>query len=254
MIVNTACSKDNTILKVGYDLQAPHRFSDKDGKAIGFDIERVKAIFNETSMKLEFYEYPWNRILRLIESGKLDVALAAGKLPERSKYAYFTDEIFKTGEINLFIVDQNKIDKQNFKELADLTKTELTVAVRRGASYSDEYELLKSNQTFQNKLVGIRTIEQAVRLANLGRVGGIITNQEILDWELQKSCSDISFYSAYDLSKKENSDSYIMLSKKTVSLQQVEEINKAMKKVDAANLVFNSQFTNLNLNCSNKNK
>lgn len=246
---NMSGAETQTLFKVGYDLQAPHRFTDSDGNAVGTDIERIKRIFEHTNIRLEFYEFPWKRILKLVETGQLDIAMAAANIPQRKRFAFFSDEAFKYGASQLFIKNDLKEQYPKFNSLSDLISTDLVIAIRQGASYSDEYDLLNENQDFKNRLLPIRTIAQAIRLAQKGRIDGMITNHEMLDWEFFTTCKDNIFYAAYDLSAAESLSSFLMFSKQTVTKEQVESVNQAMKLVKPSELTFDVSKFNTHMQC-----
>ncbi len=244
LFISASSAEEQVVFKVGYDIQPPHNFTSATGEPIGSDIERLKEIFKHTNIKLQFYEFPWKRILKLVEAGQLDVVMGAAKIPQRERFAYFSNEAFTYGTNNLFLKKTLKSQYPEFNSLSDLNSTDLIIAVTQGASYSDEYSLLLENKMFSNKLLPIQSIEQGIKLARRGRIDGIISNQEMLRWALLKNCESNPFYSAYDLSKPETLASYLMFSKKTVNKSQVEAIDQIMRAVTPSQLSFNVKTLN----------
>lgn len=222
-------------LRIGYDDSPPNRYTNKDGNPKGYDIEHLSNILDAANIDYQFYSYPWKRIVRHIETGQLDIAMAAAKLEEREKFAFFSEEIFKLSSNILFI---EKSYTEQFKELNTLSllpSIPAQIGVMRGTSYSDEYQSLLSDPDFVEKLVALNDVRQALNLAITGRIAGFIATKEVALYELALRCQSHNFVEVYDLLKNESTASFLMYSKKTISRDLVNKIDQVMKRLQRPN-------------------
>jgi polar amino acid transport system substrate-binding protein len=238
-------------LRVGYDEQPPFQYTDAEGQVVGINIARMRAILEEADVPFRFYPYPWKRIVHLIESGDLDVGMGASRLPDREKFALFSNEIFTHGSNALFVKNKYVDLFENFESLSMLQNLSIKIAIRRGASYSDEYEALLAEPAFQEKIVPITNTGQAIKLAISNRVQGFISPPEIAAFEFNKACVAGKFTEVYDLLAKESPAAYLMYSKLTVSAERVQQIDIAMRKVDSASSKYNTYSMPENPACPN---
>lgn len=219
------------ILKIGYAERPPHRYTSEEGEPVGSDIEYLSGVLDSANINYQFFSYPWKRVIRLVETGQLDIAMAAAKIEERQAFAYFSGEIFSVGDNVLLVHENYSKSFSQFTSLAQLIVMPVKIAVTRGSSYSDEYDLLLSNPAFTERLMPVNSINQAVTLALSGRITGFITSFALAQYELIGRCEHEQFSVAYRLLEDENTASYLMYSKKTVSLAIVAQIDNAMKIV-----------------------
>ena len=237
-------SKTGT-LRIGYDDRPPSGYTDEDGNPKGYDIEYLSKILDAANIDYQFYRYPWKRIVRHIENGQLDIAMAAAKLEERQEFAFFSDEIFKLSSNILFIHKNYTEQFEPFDALSELSSIPAQIGVMRGTSYSDEYQLLLPDPNFGKKLVALNDVRQALNLAITGRIAGFIATKEVGLYELALRCQSHNFVEAYDLLKNESTASFLMFSKKTISRDLVNKIDQVMKTLKRRN----ENLINLDTNC-----
>ena len=184
---------------------------------------------DEADIEYEFYRFPWKRIVRHIETGELDIAMAAAKLKERQQFAFFSEEIFKLSSNVLFVRKNYAQQFDEFNSLSLLSTIPAKIGVMRGTSYSDEYQLLLSDQGFVERLVTLNDVRQAANLAIMGRIAGFIATKEVALYELALRCESHNFIEVYDLLKNESTASFLMYSKKTITKALVNKIDETMK-------------------------
>lgn len=222
----------NKPLRIGYDDSPPNRYTDKNGNPKGYDIEYLSKILDAANIDYQFYSYPWKRIVRHIETGQLDIAMAAAKLEEREKFAFFSEEIFKLSSNILFIEKSYTEQFKVLNSLSLLTSIPAKIGVMRGMSYSDEYQALLSDPYFVKKLVALNDVRQALNLAITGRIAGFIATKEVALYELALRCQSHNFVEVYDLLKDESTASFLMYSKKTIRRDLVNKIDQVMKSLN----------------------
>ena len=167
--------------------------------------------------------------MRHIETGELDIAMAAAKLKERQQFAFFSEEIFKLSSNVLFVRKNYAQQFDEFNSLSLLSTIPAKIGVMRGTSYSDEYQLLLSDQGFVERLVTLNDVRQAANLAIMGRIAGFIATKEVALYELALRCESHNFIEVYDLLKNESTASFLMYSKKTITKALVNKIDETMK-------------------------
>lgn len=106
---------------------APFEFQ-KDNKYVGFDIDLLAAVAKEAGFEYELRPMDFNGIIPALQSGNLDMALAAMTIrPERAQVVNFSEPYFKAGLVLTVRTDNNSI-----KGIADLKGK--TVAVKVGSA------------------------------------------------------------------------------------------------------------------------
>src|SRR5665647_1207906 len=75
-----------SVLKIGYGDYPPVKYYSrtKEGEHRGVVLEMIKSILEKKGYRVEFYTYPWNRVLHLTRTGELDMILciAANEAPD----------------------------------------------------------------------------------------------------------------------------------------------------------------------------
>jgi polar amino acid transport system substrate-binding protein len=107
------------ILKVGIDASnPPFEYKDDKGELVGFDIDLMRAIAQETGVDIKWVPLPFNEFLGALSSGAVDVTMYANALPiditditngvatDKSKLEMVDKEIEFT---DAFFADENTI-------------------------------------------------------------------------------------------------------------------------------------------------
>jgi len=209
-----------------------YRYKDENGSWVGKDIELVKAIFRRTSYKFKIISLPWPRVLKEIESGAVDMTLAAGISPERQTYALFSKQPFRYSHYMLF-VHRSKLDLfQSATALADLTERNILIGVLRGAIYSDSYNALLKNKEFVERLAYIDDDQKLPDFVLKGRVDAYIDSEiEGKYYLLKQPNYSKNIVPLFQITPDDEAKSYIMFSKKTVAQTQVDEFDEALKEL-----------------------
>lgn len=94
-------SSGSNMLRVGTERDyAPFGFRDTDGNLVGFDIDLMKAIEQETGLQVEFVEVPWPVIVAFLEEGTSDSfdAVLESITPEAQQVLAFSNPYFNAGQ------------------------------------------------------------------------------------------------------------------------------------------------------------
>lgn len=79
---------------IGVNQRDIYRMKNEEGIWTGLDIELITAVFRRTPYTFKVVDMPWTRVLKSIESGSIDITLAAVVAPERENYAFFLNKSF----------------------------------------------------------------------------------------------------------------------------------------------------------------
>lgn len=219
---------DEPLVKIGVSGRPFFQYVNKQGQFTGLDIELSKLIFNHAEINVQYLSYPWPRIVHLVKSGKLDVALSAADSDERREYAYFSGQTFRLGHTKMYTLSSNASKFKDISSLSQLKGIQTRLAVLRGASYSTEYDKLLNEPWFARNLVILdspsRTLESLIK----GRVDAFIGSEyDIRVWASEmgvaKELSPVFFL----MSDKE-AETHIMYSKASVPKQWVEKVDKSI--------------------------
>ena len=219
------------VLKVGVSGRAFFQHIDEQGNFAGLDVELSKLIFAEAGFRIQFISYPWSRIVHLVKLGKLDVALSAGQSEERRQFALFSNQTLRLGQNYLFTLKDKANRFQEFTELNQLQSTQQRIAVYRGARYSTEYFQLLNEPWFTENLIIVdsqpRTVESLIR----GRSDALIGSEYgVLATAKKLGVSD-DIVAVFPLMSKEEAETHIMYSKKSVAPEWVDQIDAAMNRL-----------------------
>jgi len=215
---------------IGFNERDIYRYKDESGNWVGKDIELIDAVFRRTPFKYKIVSIPWARVLKEIEAGTVDMTAAATALPERKKYARFTKNNFRYSHHMLFVHKEKLNLFDSVKVLADLSDVEVTIAALRGAIFYDSYPLLLQNKKFSQRIAYIGNDQDMPGFVLKGRVEGYIDSEiEGKHYLFSQPEYSKNIVPLFRITTDEQAGSKLMFSKKTVSPDQVEVFESALK-------------------------
>lgn len=214
---NATCQKT---FSVGWLEWKPYQTWSID-KVTGMDIELLDAIMHKAGCVYELKKVPWERSMRYIRTGDLDLAIGTSKTVERSEWAYFSEAYRR--EIMAIFVRSSEYKKwnqaSNFEQLADLKPR---VVVLRGAYYGNTWSTMKE-RFFVHQL---NRYEQLIKMLSIQRTDVVLTDL----YNGKQLVKELNLQDEIKLLKWNANDNHIhlMLSKKTVNPSDVDTINHAI--------------------------
>jgi len=220
---------------IGVNERDIYRYKDENGAWAGKDVELIKAIFRRTTHKYKIISMPWKRVLKDLESGIVDMTLAAANLPERQAYALFSKQNFRYSHYMLF-VHRSKLDLfQSVSTLADLATKDILIGALRGAIYSDSFHTLLNNKEFAEKLAYIDDDQHMPSFVLRGRVDAYIDSEtEGKHYLLEKPNYNRNIVPLFRITSNDEGGSKLMFSKKTVSQIEVDEFDTALRDLHSS--------------------
>lgn len=165
-----ACSKT-----VRWELQPPYGVLRPDGERAGYYTDVVQEALARMGCTSTLVARPWARGLKELEDGDLDVMPGMLHNRERSRYALFSRGINLSP--NLLFLRGAAARRAPLRRLAELSDTDLRIAIETGAYYSAEYAALLTNPRFTARLHPLPDRARAWRMLEGGRVDGVISDQ-----------------------------------------------------------------------------
>lgn len=217
-------SVQSQVFSVGWELWYPYQFHNKENKLTGVDIEVFNLIAEKSGMSISYVELPWQRHLKYIQNGMVDIAFGASYTEERAQTAYFSIA-YRKEKINLF-VKKGMASSIKLTKLADLINSKYLIGVENGYYYGEEYQKLKDIPAFMSRINAVIDVEQNVTMLIKGYIDGFLADPITMNVFIQK-------YKLLDEFEQHplpiyQSDIFIMLSKKTGNQSQLTKINEAI--------------------------
>jgi len=212
-----------------------YRFRDADGVWHGKDIELIRALFGRVPYHYKLIAMPWTRVLKSLENGSIDMAVAAAVTPDRQVYARFSREGYRHS-YHVLYANIERIDNSSpFVELADIKQSNLLVGAIRGALYSERYQELLQDPEFISKMVFIDYEDSLVEMALKGRIDGFFDSEIEHNYFLKQNPQYIGkFKPLFRISTSQESMSRLIFSKKAVSQAVVDEFDVALAELHAS--------------------
>ncbi|WP_269531128.1 ABC transporter substrate-binding protein [Chitinimonas sp. BJYL2] len=203
---------------VRWNPDLPYAGQDASGKLIGSDIELLQALLQRMDCRAQFVQMPWARALVELEHGKLDILPGAFKTAERERYARFSQAYSRIP--NVLFVATKKLPSYRFSRLADLIGTDFRLGVQIHVSYGPEFEALKHQPGFRERLTPVTQRHSAWKMLALDRIDGLIADEVTallelkalgLEQEIRKTSLIVSSDAAHiALSRKTTDEAFLI--------------------------------------------
>lgn len=226
---------ERTHLRIGIYERPLFRERDDQGFWHGLDIDIVKAVFERTPYTYEFIDLPWQRNLRLIQNGTIDIGLSAAPLEERKAYAYFSEAPFRLGHNALYVNREKMAFFEGIHHLADIKDTDIRLGIMRGVSYSDEFEKLAEEDWFKQHLITIDDRDRLPEMLMLDRIDAYLDSAYDGQRRLQLDPKAKAHIKRFRLiTTHDEAVTYMMFSKRSVPILTVDKINQALNEFVAS--------------------
>ncbi|MDG1750804.1 MAG: transporter substrate-binding domain-containing protein [Thalassotalea sp.] len=215
---------------IGLNERDIYRYKNEKGEWAGKDIELLQAVFRRTPFTYKIVSMPWARVLKELETGAIDMSAAATVLPERKEYALFSQNNFRYSHHMLF-VHKDKLDLFNsVKTLSDLIDVDVVIGALRGAIFYESYPTLLKNKKFSRRIAYVSDDQGMPDFVLKGRVDGYIESEiEGKHYLLSQPEYSKNIVPLFRITTDEQAGSKLMFSKETVTPEQVEVFDIALK-------------------------
>lgn len=206
--------KLNVGISTGYP---PFYFFDKNKQPTGICIDIINQIAQSMNVSVQYTSYPWKRMLKYAQEGKVDAVMPLFKTDDREKFLTFP-AVGLVDETNNFFTSSSNSIKYSGK-LTDVI--DLKIGVMDTFSYGKEFD----NTDFTNKTI-VNDLEQLILLVQRKRLQLGIGNAKVVNYSAKKMnvLDEIQFLSP----PITVSPLFIGFSKKRIGSEFVNQFNKQL--------------------------
>ncbi|CAK6887877.1 PBPb domain-containing protein [Rickettsia helvetica] len=201
----------------------------------GMDIEFINAIAKKIGINIEYNQDSWYHDQLDIQNGTADMAAGATYTAERSNYAHFSKP-YRLEELSLFIIEPlaKKLNFQNVNELmAQIRLLNLQLGIVKGTVYGDpKFTAFLYNEKNEDIIKIYQNDMELVNGIVKKEIDGFISNRIVGSVNILGRAIDRRIV---EVPLNIKTSIHLMFSKKTVSLNIVEQFNFAIDDFLASN-------------------
>ena len=215
-------------LVVGWVNWQPFSYRNEQQQIRGLDIDLLNAIFQRANYQATFTEMPWARVLHELKFGTVQLAMSANITTERQQYARFSHP-YREEETAIVIRRQDAERWRGITTLDQLINTpNFHIGVLKGFDYGNTFRQLMARPELQPRLQMRLRLEQLLKMLQGGRIQGFILDPHGLqEWRHKDELQD----GLHILLRIELTPVHLMLSKKSTTETQLQQINLAIEQL-----------------------
>ena len=219
---------DNCNLSVGWEPWKPYQYRNVAGDLTGLDIELVRTVTQQMGCSIRYQKMPWQRTLFEIEQGGLvNMAAGADKVPQRIKYAYFS-EPYREETVYLFVRSDDAKDL-SLTNLSDIARRGFSLGITAGYHYGEHFDALMQDPEFAAQVETVRADRQNYEKLLLGRIDGFLADPVVTAATL-RGTDYVDRITAYPMNIKTDAI-HVMFSRNAHSPEIVTRFNNALEEV-----------------------
>lgn len=205
----------------------PYQFKDKNGKITGLDNDLIKAIAKHADCEISLQKRPWKRTLAELKSGDSDMAPGASFSEERTQFAHFS-EPYRSETMSL-MVRRDEVEKLNFSSVEEMMQSDIALGTVRGYFYGERFKIASEAADKKARLQEANSDEKNIKKLLKGRIDGLLVDP-FVGMQIAKELNKHQELTLHPV-EVSDSDIYFMFSKKSVSKQTIDRINKALAEI-----------------------
>lgn len=200
-----------------------------DETVTGSDIELVRSLTGQLGSSLQLHQMSEQRALQQLQQGELDLVFAASYTKERAAYAYFSLP-YREENISVVLTKDLAAQHPELKTKADfyrLAAKQWSGAVNTAGYYGDEFEQFKLNKG-QSRLFHVAEEFRRLQMVAQGRAQFSIVDHKVAHYHIHQH-KELSALKLLPF-LLHHSSIHLMLSKKTITEDCVEQFNLLLQK------------------------
>ncbi|MBQ4798657.1 transporter substrate-binding domain-containing protein [Pseudoalteromonas sp. MMG006] len=219
-----ACERTLTV--ASHDAFWPPYVVGLNGQLQGSEVDALNIIFKDSPFCFEVKMLPNSkRAFTELRHGRIDLGWAASYTDKRAQFVHFTDS-YRTEVMRVY---QNKNNTHTVKNLADIFDQGLTIGANFGSYYGAEFEQYKT--THKSQIEYTSATSKRFEMLNKQRIDFVIEDK-LVGAYFSKRANNVAVVPNFKAVNKD--DIYLMLSKKTLSVDDVNVINQLILQNKAA--------------------
>jgi polar amino acid transport system substrate-binding protein len=137
----------------------PNYYLDDHGQWTGLVFELANAVIKEAGCTAEYVDIPWNRALKMLELGKIDMMTSLSVTEKRRKFIHFFG-VQHEEKISPIVKKATNFKTTNLDDFKNLPGS---IGHIRGAFYGKNFDYKKSNELwFNNKVVAYNSTDELI--------------------------------------------------------------------------------------------
>lgn len=200
MTVNAAQTVNNRTVKAGVFYFDGYHMEDEDGRLTGYGIEFLNLVSQYSHLNFSFvgYDRSWNDMLKMLDSGEIDLVTSARKTPEREEKYAFSLPIGRNSTVLSIRADNSRLLSGNYA-----TYSGITVGVMTGSSQNQSLSEFAQDKGFTYQAREYSDTEQMAKDLQNGTIDAILSSN-LRRTENEKTLDTIETDYFYAIVKKEN--------------------------------------------------
>lgn len=190
----------------------------------GIAVELARKVYGALGIETRIELFPWKRVLKMAEFGKIDGPTLLMKTPERENYLAYTDAVLEARELLYYRTD--RLGVFDWESFSDLKK--YTIGLVAGYTYGDAF--MKAIDEHGLKIE--RAVSSDVNFQKLyaGRID-LFLEDEVVAGAFFRTHD--SWKEAFDFAANPVTvyDYYMAVSKKSPAIALLPELNQVIKKM-----------------------
>jgi len=213
-------------LDVGWEPWPPYQIAGQNGPT-GMDIAQMRAIAEDAGCAVQFERLPWARLLRQLEAGGMDIALAAAKSPERRAYAHFTAP-YRHERVGVMVrAGDDAIRRHStLKAILDAGRV---VGVWRDYHYGPRVDELRDREAYAEQFSVMSNSRELLRQLARGRLDAVLGDTHA-DRATAQRTGLADQVTAHGMTVF-TSPLHLMLSRRSVTARTRERLNAAIARL-----------------------
>ncbi|TMP07584.1 ABC transporter substrate-binding protein [Pseudoalteromonas sp. S3178] len=219
-----ACERTLTV--ASHDAFWPPYVMGMNGQLQGSEVDALNIIFKDSPFCFEVKMLPNSkRAFTELRHGRIDLGWAASYTDKRAQFVHFTDS-YRTEVMRVY---QNKNNTHTVKNLADIFDQGLTIGANFGSYYGAEFEQYKT--THKSQIEYTSATSKRFEMLNKQLIDFAIED-ELVGAYFSKRANNVAVVPNFNAINTD--DIHLMLSKKTLSVDDVKVINQLILQNKAA--------------------
>jgi len=209
----------NTVIKLGVENSWPP-YSDSLGN--GISKVRIQKAFSAMNVRVEFYVFPYARVLKMTENGELDGAFNVTKQASTIDKFNFHQTPLLYAHASFYYPPNSTLDYKNVNEIPDNTLIALIIDYE----YEDQYEANRAR--FSE--VRVSKQKQIVQLLLKQRVDMAIMFDDVAKYTLEQMKLPITaIKKGYS---NHTSEIFVAFSKVRVTDKMIKQLDQGLRKIN----------------------
>ncbi|RME71901.1 MAG: hypothetical protein D6776_09565 [Planctomycetota bacterium] len=159
-----------------WDGYAPYIFRDAAGNWRGIEVEMARALAKEAGYRPRLVAIPWNRAMRQLERGELDIVLTLSKTPERERFTHFFAP--STHEQIVVVTRPELVSRfERVRTLDDLVAVG-RIGINQEVDYGDDFrKKWNRNPAFRARFEAVTEPRLNIVKLRRGRLAGLLRDK-----------------------------------------------------------------------------